>query len=628
MTLYLRILSYIKPYMHRLIFAMFCTIMAAAGNLYIPWIIKDMIDEVLADKNGTMLNWIAASIIAIFVVRGLFWYGQNYLMSYVGQSVIIDIRAAVFKKLQRLSVSFYDKNKTGTIMSYVTNDVNALQSAMVENTIEMITEGFILIGSVVAMIYLDWRLTLFTVCTFPVVLWFMEFFGKKIRKTGGRIQECTADITSVLQESVASARVIKSFVREDYEVDRFDVENRANFRANMKNAQLMATLTPVVELVAAIGVTMIIWYGGNNVINGTITAGSLVAFLTYAVNISNPIKRLTRVIGNIQKALAAAQRVFMIIDMPEEIAESRDAKQLPEVSGKVEFQNVSFAYDDKGNVITDLSFSVKPGEVIAIVGPSGAGKSTIANLLPRFYDVNKGDIKIDGHSVREVTLDSLREQVGIVPQETMLFNGSVYNNILYGRLDATKEEIEAAAKAANAHDFIMQLTDGYETKLGDRGVNLSGGQRQRIAIARAILKNPRILILDEATTGLDPVVRDEILDIFLEFIQDEEHSILFSTHITSDIQKVADYVILIHNGKIIFEEKKDDLIYNYGIIRCKKSEFNTVSPNDYVCCRETNLSVECLIHDKVAAKKRYKNLIIDNASIEDIMLFYIKGGVK
>lgn len=562
MTLYLRILSYIKPYMHRLLFAMVCTIMAAAGNLYIPWIIKDMIDEVLADKNGTMLNWIAASIIAIFIVRGLFWYGQNYLMSYVGQSVIIDIRAAVFKKLQRLSVSFYDKNKTGTIMSYVTNDVNALQSAMVENTIEMITEGFILIGSVVAMIYLDWRLTLFTVCTFPEVLWFMEFFGKKIRKTGGRIQECTADITSVLQESVASARVIKSFVREDYEVDRFDVENKANFRANMKNAQLMATLTPVVELVAAIGVTMIIWYGGNNVINGTITAGSLVAFLTYAVNISNPIKRLTRVIGNIQKALAAAQRVFMIIDMPEEIAESRDAKQLPEVSGKVEFQNVSFAYNDKGNVITDLSFSVKPGEVIAIVGPSGAGKSTIANLLPRFYDVNKGDIKIDGHSVREVTLDSLREQVGIVPQETMLFNGSVYNNILYGRLDATKEEIEAAAKAANAHDFIMQLTDGYETKLGDRGVNLSGGQRQRIAIARAILKNPRILILDEATSALD-TESERVVQEALDRLMVGRTSFVIAHRLST--VKNADKILVLEKGNLVESGTHDELLALDGL---------------------------------------------------------------
>ena len=562
MTLYLRILSYIKPYMHRLLFAMVCTIMAAAGNLYIPWIIKDMIDEVLADKNGTMLNWIAASIIAIFIVRGLFWYGQNYLMSYVGQSVIIDIRAAVFKKLQRLSVSFYDKNKTGTIMSYVTNDVNALQSAMVENTIEMITEGFILIGSVVAMIYLDWRLTLFTVCTFPVVLWFMEFFGKKIRKTGGRIQGCTADITSVLQESVASARVIKSFVREDYEVDRFDVENKANFRANMKNAQLMATLTPVVELVAAIGVTMIIWYGGNNVINGTITAGSLVAFLTYAVNISNPIKRLTRVIGNIQKALAAAQRVFMIIDMPEEIAESRDAKQLPEVIGKVEFQNVSFAYNDKGNVITDLSFSVKPGEVIAIVGPSGAGKSTIANLLPRFYDVNKGDIKIDGHSVREVTLDSLREQVGIVPQETMLFNGSVYNNILYGRLDATKEEIEAAAKAANAHDFIMQLTDGYETKLGDRGVNLSGGQRQRIAIARAILKNPRILILDEATSALD-TESERVVQEALDRLMVGRTSFVIAHRLST--VKNADKILVLEKGNLVESGTHDELLALDGL---------------------------------------------------------------
>ena len=319
----------------------------------------------------------------------------------------------------------------------------------------------------------------------------------------------------------------------------------------MKNAQLMATLTPVVELVAAIGVTMIIWYGGNNVINGTITAGSLVAFLTYAVNI-----------GNIQKALAAAQRVFMIIDMPEEIAESRDAKQLPEVSGKVEFQNVSFAYDDKGNVITDLSFSVKPGEVIAIVGPSGAGKSTIANLLPRFYDVNKGDIKIDGHSVREVTLDSLREQVGIVPQETMLFNGSVYNNILYGRLDATKEEIEAAAKAANAHDFIMQLTDGYETKLGDRGVNLSGGQRQRIAIARAILKNPRILILDEATSALD-TESERVVQEALDRLMVGRTSFVIAHRLST--VKNADKILVLEKGNLVESGTHDELLALDGL---------------------------------------------------------------
>mgnify|MGYP002147602974 CR=1 FL=1 len=261
-------------------------------------------------------------------------------------------------------------------------------------------------------------------------------------------------------------------------------------------------------------------------------------------------------------AKSAQRLAFHIIDMPEEIAESKDAKQLPEVSGKVEFQNVSFAYNDKGNVITDLSFSVKPGEVIAIVGPSGAGKSTIANLLPRFYDVNKGDIKIDGHSVREVTLDSLREQVGIVPQETMLFNGSVYNNILYGRLDATKEEIEAAAKAANAHDFIMQLTDGYETKLGDRGVNLSGGQRQRIAIARAILKNPRILILDEATSALD-TESERVVQEALDRLMVGRTSFVIAHRLST--VKNADKILVLEKGNLVESGTHDELLALDGL---------------------------------------------------------------
>ena len=397
MNLYLRILSYIKPYLPRLLLAALCTALAACGNLYVPWIIRDVIDQVFSERDSHLLNLIALGIVAIFFARGIFFYGQNYLMSYVGERVVIDIRGAVYRKMQQLSTSFYDKNKLGTIMSYVTNDVSALQSAMVQNTIDMITEGCILIGSVGAMIYLDWKLTLFTFCTFPVVLLLMDVFGKKIRIAGYNIQECTADITSVLQETLSSARIIKSFVREEYEINRFERENMANFEANMKNAKLMAILTPVIEFVAALGVTAIIWFGGRSVIHGEITPGSLVAFLVYAVNISNPIKRLTRVIGSIQKALAAAQRVFYILDLEDGIKDKPDAIVLPPVQGAVEFQHVGFAYNENEPVLQDVSFKVESGQVVALVGPSGAGKSTIANLLPRFYDVTSGKITIDGH---------------------------------------------------------------------------------------------------------------------------------------------------------------------------------------------------------------------------------------
>lgn len=562
MNLYLRALLYVKPYLFRAMCAGVCTIIAAGGTAYLPWVIKDMVDQVLRDKNTEMLNYIALSIVVIFVIRGIAFYGQSYLMSYVGQRVIIDIRRAVFTKLQRLSISFYDKNKTGTIMSYVTNDVSALQGALVDNVVEMITESVILIASIVMMIYLDWKLFLVTFGTFPFVLGFIDIFGKRIRKSGSRIQEAAADITSVLQETVSSARVIKSFVRENYEVARFDKENMNNFRANMKNAQLMATLTPTIEFVAAIGVTIILWYGGNSVINGEITAGSLVAFLTYAVNISNPIKRLSRVIGNIQKALAAAQRVFDVLDLPETVKNAADAKQLPPAKGEVSFKNVSFSYNPGEQVIANVSFDVKPGEMIAFVGPSGAGKSTVASLLPRFYDVDSGSITIDGKDLRGVTLDSLREQVGIVPQETVLFNGTVYDNILYGRLDATKEEVEAAAMAANAHNFIMELPQGYETKLGDRGVNISGGQRQRISIARAILKNPQILILDEATSALD-TESERVVQEALDRLMVGRTSFVIA-HRLSTI-KNADKIMVLEKGQLVEQGTHDELMAINGL---------------------------------------------------------------
>ena len=562
MNLYLRILKFIRPYLGRLIAAGFCTVMTAAANLYVPWIVRDVIDKVFQNKDSDLLNLISLGIVVIFFARGIFYYGQSYLMNYVGESIVIDVRGIVYRKLMTLSTHFFDTNKLGTIMSYVTNDVAALQGAMVANSIEIITETSVLIGSVGAMVYLDWKLTLFTFCTFPVVLFFMDFFGKKIRKSGHRIQQATADITSILQETLAATRVVKSFVREPYEIARFDQQNKANFYANMKSAKLMGTLSPVIEFIAALGVTAIIWFGGRSVIGGDITAGSLVAFLVYAINISNPIKRIARVLGSIQKALAAAERVFYIMDLTDTIPQKPDAITLPSVEGNVEFRHVSFAYNKGETILHDVSFSAKPGQAIALVGPSGAGKSTVASLLPRFYDVTEGAIFVDGHDVRDVTLASLREQVGIVPQETNLFNDTVYNNILYGRLDATRDEVIVAAKAANADEFIQQLPKGYDTQLGDRGVNISGGQRQRISIARAILKNPRILILDEATSALD-TESERIVQEALDRLMVGRTSFVIA-HRLSTIQNAAKIIVL-DKGSIVEEGTHQQLMAKHGL---------------------------------------------------------------
>ncbi|MBP2639129.1 MAG: lipid exporter, fused ATPase and inner rane subunit MsbA [Firmicutes bacterium] len=562
MTIYLRLLSYVKPYLPRLVIAIICIIVAASANLYIPWIIKDVIDDVLTTKNMAMLNMISVGIVLVFFVRGIFFYGQTYLMSFIGQKVIIDIREAVYRHLQKLSLSYFDKRQTGTIMSYVTNDVAALQNALIESVVELVTEGMILIGSLGAMFYIHWKLSLLTLTTLPLVALTINVFGKKLRKAGKVMQERTADITSVLQETISSVRVIKSFAREDYEIERFNRENYFNFRAQMKTAQLMATLTPTIEFLAALGVTVIIWYGGREVIAGNLTSGSLIAFLIYVVNISNPIKRLSKVYGNIQRALAAAERVFSVLDTQPEIKDLPDAKELPPVNGQVVFDNVTFEYKPGETALKEVSMVAEPGQMVAIVGPSGAGKTTFASLLPRFYDPVSGRIALDGIDIKTVTLRSLREQIGIVPQETILFNGTIYDNILYGDLAATEEQVTAAAQAANAHNFIVAMPEGYQTHIGERGCKLSGGQRQRISIARAILKNPRVLILDEATSALDTESEKLVQDALDKLMLGRTSFVI--AHRLSTIQR-ADRIIVMDKGRIVETGSHEELIHAGGL---------------------------------------------------------------
>lgn len=559
---YKRLLGYIRPYHKRLALGIFCMIIAALAYVAVPWILKNVIDKVLTNKDMHSLNMIAIAILAIFLTRGFAVYGQTYTMAYIGQKVVIDIREAVYNHLQKLGIDYFDKRKTGTIMSNLTNDVSALQAAIVDNLVQAVTESITLIGSIASMVYLDWRMTLLILVIVPVVLGINNAFGAKLRSAGHEVQGRIADITSLLQETISGIRVVKSFAREKYEIGRFKKENNCNFRAVMKATKLTSMLTPMVEFSASVSVTIIIWYGGYSVIKGVITSGALIAFLVYAINLSNPVKRLSSVYGNIQKSMAAAERIFEILDTKPSFEEKKDASILPHVQGDVIFDKVDFSYGSDKLALKGFSLEVKPGETVAIVGPSGAGKSTIANLVPRFYDITGGAILIDGVDIRDVTFDSLRGQIGMVPQDTMLFNASVKENILYGRLDATDEEVYAAAKAANALDFIEKMPMGMDTVVGDRGNTLSGGQRQRISIARAILKNPRILILDEATSALDTESEKVVQDALDRLMQGRTAFVI--AHRLSTVRN-AHRICVLQDGELVEQGTHAELLEKDGL---------------------------------------------------------------
>lgn len=517
-------------------------------------------------------------LVLLQVFRSIFRYGQALLSSSIGQKIIMRMRNEVFQHMQQLSVGYFEHKQTGHLMSRVTNDIQILQNLFSYVMVEIIVEPLIVIAGIIYGFTLNWRLTLVFIAAMPILVIPIRRIGGILRKVGNEIQAKAAETSAILQESLTSIRVVKAFTMEDYEVDRFRKQTKANYKATMKGAQLQGALTQIVELLAVIGLAAFVWYGGHAVFNRVMEPKDLMTFILVMGYISNPIRKLSNLSGQFQHAMAAAERTFNILDEVPEVKEIENPIVLPKLQGGVSFDNVSFRYQEGPEVLQSINLDVRPGEVIALVGPSGSGKTTMVNLLPRFYDPASGQVFIDGYNLKSVELRSLRNQMGIVPQETILFHGTIAENIAYGKIGATRDEIVEAAIAANADDFIKTLPEGYATMVGERGATLSGGQRQRVAIARAILRDPRILILDEATSALD-TASEHLVQEALERLMLNRTTFVIA-HRLSTIRR-ANRIIVMDKGRIIESGTHDELLRENGIYRSLyEKQFQLKEAND------------------------------------------------
>ena len=555
-----RLLLMAKQYYVRFIFAAICMLIAGGMQSALPLIAKPAIDEIFINKDISALKWIPFAVVGIFLIKGLCNYGQNILMSSIGLRIVTDLRNKLYEQIQKQSLSFFTEHSTGLLMSRITSDVMSVQTASSEAVTALVKDSFMLVCLVGVIFYTDWKLALIAIVIFPLTIYPIARFGREMRTVTTSTQITMGTLNTLLQETISGTRIVKAFGMEKYESKRFAEENERLFKLFMKAVSVNAISSPFMDFLGGLGIAAVIFYGGYNVLHGHSTPGTFFSFIGALLMLYEPVKRLTNVNNTINQGIAGAERVFSIIDRKPDIEDKPDAAVLPPISKSIDMENVSFCYEATP-VLNHINLTIKAGEVVAFVGMSGGGKTSLVNLIPRFYDVSAGRVLIDGRDIRDVTQQSLRSQIAIVTQQTILFNDTVKNNIAYGDIKRTDEEIVAAARAANAHDFIMKLPKGYDSNIGELGTKLSGGEKQRISIARALLKNAPILILDEATSSLDTEAEIEVQEALDNLMKGR--TTLVIAHRLSTIRN-ADRIIVLVRGKIVEEGTHEVLMAKKG----------------------------------------------------------------
>ncbi|WP_447986034.1 ABC transporter ATP-binding protein [Nitrospira sp. Nam74] len=548
MSYYSRFYPFIRPYLPKMLSAAGLVVGVALLNLALIRLAGVLWDQITVQRNLQGMTNIIGFFLSLVIAQSLLSIGHSYMTAWVSQHIMADFRTHVFAHLQRLSLNFFAKRRTGEILSRLMNDVSVIQSTLTETPIDSTKQLVTLIGGVAFLLIMNWRLCLLILLLLPALVLVARFFGKRLKALSTDIQDQTAAATTLIEEVVSGIRVVKSFVQTRREEMRFAGQVRTMLELTLRRARVLAVFIPTITLLTLAAAAAVLWYGGKQVIEGIVSPGELFAFVLFAGILIGPFGSAARVFAQIKEAQGAMRRVFDILDTKSDVQDRPDAIAMPPITGHVTVAQISFAYDPRLPVLADVSFETKPGEVVAFVGPTGSGKTTLVNLLHRFYDPSSGTIAIDGYDLRDVQLESLYRQIGLVPQETILFGGTICDNIRYGRPDATDHEVIEASRAANAHDFIAALPDGYDTLVGEKGVNLSGGQRQRLAIARAILKNPRILMLDEATSALD-TESERLVQEALERLMVGKTTFIVA-HRLSTIQR-ADRIVVLNKGRIV-----------------------------------------------------------------------------